>query len=100
MIRYQITGSNPVEMHTAAKLLLEHPRLDVDRDSGNRNGRKSGYIRYVHARIKRRAVGRPRSKVIRLDGATKMSLAQRCWQRIVHQTDDDAGALQLNLLSM
>ena len=86
MIRFQITGSNPVEMNTAAKILAEQPRLDIDRDSGNSNGRKGGYIRYIHARIKKGAVGRPRSRPVRLDGATKMSLAHQCWQNILHKS--------------
>lgn len=93
MIRYQITGANPIDMNVAAKLLLDHPLLNVESDSGNRNGRKSGYIRYVHTRIRRKA--ETRRKARRLDGAQKMSLATRCWQNIVHNTDTDGDAVKV-----
>lgn len=93
MIRYQITGSNPVEMNTAAKLLLEHPRISVNQDSGNRNGRKEGYIRYIHASFRHKRI-RPKKPKPRLDGAQKMSLANQCWQHIIHKTDADEDALE------
>ena len=92
MIRYQITGTNPIDMNTAAKLLLDHPLLDVDSDSGNRSGRKQGYIRYVHTRIRRKAQTRRQNR--RLDGAQKMSLANQCWQNILHKTDGDDEAVE------
>jgi hypothetical protein len=94
MIRYQITGTNPIEMNTAGKILIEHPRLQIDSDSGNRNGRKEGYIRYVHCRIKHSTPARKSRPKVRLDGAAKMSLARRCWDRIVYKTDGDEEALQ------
>lgn len=94
MIRFQITGSNPIEMNIAAKVLTEHSRLDVETDSGNRNGRKQGYIRYVNTRIKRKA-GRPKPKPKpRLDGAQKMSLAQQCHDHIIYKTDEESEALE------
>ena len=95
MIHYQITGQNPVEMNTAAKILIEHLRLEIDTDSGNRNGRKNGYIRYIHARIKKRAIGQPRPRPARLDGADKMGLANQCWQNILHKTNTDEDAVQV-----
>lgn len=92
MIRYQITGKNPIEMNTAAKVLLEHGRLEVEQDSGNRNGRKDGYIRYIHARVKHKT-GKVMPRKPPLDGAAKMSLAIRCWHKIVHKTDGDDEAV-------
>lgn len=92
MIRFQITGTNPVEMNIAAKLLLEHQRVNVNEDSGNRNGRKEGYIRSLHVSFKHKR-STPKKHKPRLDGAQKMSLADQCWQHIIHKTDADADAL-------
>ena len=93
MIRYQITGANPIEVNTAAKVLVESPRLELEKDTGNRNGRKEGYIRYIHVRIKqlRKRKRRPEP---RLSATQRRQLAEACWDRIVFKTDSDVEAVQ------
>lgn len=92
MIRIQITTTNPVALNTAAKILAECPRLEIEKDSGNRSGKK-GYLRYIHTKILNKVVSlKPKRSPI--DRAHKILMAQRCWDKIVHKTDSDDDAVQ------
>lgn len=91
MIRFQLTTTNPIAMNSAAKILTDHPRLEIEKDSGNKNGCKKGYIRYLHAKILNKTKPKPKH---RLDDADKIVLANQCWQHIVHKTDADEDAVQ------
>lgn len=89
MIRFKLTTTNPVTMNSAARLLTNHPRLDIQSDSGNKT-RIETYERIIEAKILNKTKTKPKA---RLREATKSSLAQRCWAKIVHQTDSDEEAV-------
>lgn len=90
MIRLQLSGKSPVDLNLAAKLLIDHPRFNIERDSQTKPGRKSGYIRYLHARLSRRAAAKPRRL---LSSVEKRELAEQCWSHIVNHTKNDADAI-------
>lgn len=90
MIRFQLSGKSPVDLNLAARLLIDHPRLNIESDSQTKPGRKNGYIRYLHARLSRRAAAKPRRL---LSAEEKRKLAQDCWDHIVHNTDNDEAAI-------